>query len=137
MAESSLIFLTFMSISAVLLGISVNLRNASFSSLVSDDVTDVKLGKHDYKTILEKSGQRAQYAGIAFLVNVIVSLSGVLYVVIGATTKNDVTAVLYWFVVGSFLTGNLLLGWSLTTGYIQVPTPSSEREETEPTDGDE
>lgn len=137
MADSSLIFLTFMSISAVLLGISVNLRNASFSSLISENAKNVRLGKHDYETILEKSGQRAQYAGILFLLNVISSLGGVLYIVVGTATKNDVTAVLYWIVVASFLAGNLLLGWSLTTGYIQVPTPRSKREETEPPDDNE
>ena len=137
MATYSTFFLTLTSISAVLLSICVSLRNSSFSSLVSEDAKDVRLGDHDYETILENTGQRVQYAGFLFVASTVLSMIGVIQVRVNNSSPSDLTVGLYWLVIGCFLIGITLLGWSLTTGYVQVPTPSSSREETEPRDPDD
>jgi hypothetical protein len=137
MATYSVFFLTLTSISAVLLSLCVSLRNAAFSSLVSENAEGVTLGDHDYEKILENAGQRVQYAGFSFLGSAIVSLIGVVWVRVNGSSPSDLTGALYVIVLAFFVTGILLLGWSLTTGYVQVPTPNSSRERTEPQNGDE
>jgi hypothetical protein len=136
MPTYSTFFLTLTSISAVLLSICVSLRNASFSPIVSGDAQGVQLGDHNYETILKKTGQRVQYAGFAFLISVGLALAGTLQIGIPPSSPTGITVRLYQGVIITFASGILLLAWALTTSFVQLPAPTSNREETEPQNGD-
>lgn len=139
MPSLALYFLTVASVSLVLAGICVTLRNFTYSTLIDPRSTGLSIGERDYPEILKKSGWWATIASLVFLSN-----TAICFVGLGLSSINpDVvdlgkTPTGIAFITGVlFLAGVVILTLATVRGFFQTHQPDSEeRAPTEPMDGD-
>lgn len=72
--ESVLIGVSITSLSAVMAGISIALRNFAFSALIQAGSNVFKLGEKNYNEILKNSAKYSTFAGILFVINTLIGL---------------------------------------------------------------
>lgn len=131
-------FLTLASVSAVLAGICVTVRNFSYSIRIDPKSTGLTVGEKDYPEILEKSGWWATIAAIIFLANTLACMVGVAITAQSNIDFGSFPSLLAWGVGVIFSIGVILLGVATVRGFFQTHQPKVEEPaETEPLDEEE
>lgn len=115
MADPNLLYLSLASVSSVLLGICVTLRNNAFATILRHYEEEITLGGKDYETILERSAFGAMGAGLFFAGSIASSFFSLFY---GQSTLRGPG---FKLAIGTFLIGLLILLYSLFAGYIKRP----------------
>ncbi|MFC5136326.1 MULTISPECIES: hypothetical protein [Haloferacaceae] len=118
MTSHSVFFLSLASVSAVMLGICVTVRNNAYSTILRHFDEDIQLGNSDYERILRRSGGGAMAAGVCYSVSIFGAFSGVLLEADPMKTNWPVMVTLGFFAIGF-----LGLLFSLLTGHIKLGNP--------------
>lgn len=125
MVGLSTYFLTLASVSAVLAGICVTLRNFSYSTLIDPNSTGLSVGERDYPEILKKSGYWSTWSSILFLGNTGFCLIG-LSIDHQAMWEVGKTPSLIGIFVGLvFFSGIILMTVATLRGFFQTHQPES------------
>lgn len=131
-------FLTIASVSAVLAGICVTLRNFSYSTLIAPESSGLTVGEKDYPKILRKSAFWATLTSVLYLFNTALCLLGLLMnqqSIIGLGRSPSGLAVVVGLV---FFLGIILLTVATLVGFFQTHQPGPEEPApTEPMDNEE
>ena len=123
MLDFSSYFLASSSISAVLLGICVSLRNNSFSGLLHPEVSKISVGNGKYKETLKRSGKYSTFAGGFFGINTIL---GIIAFLLSHSLLSGYPNLLWYgtlFISGLFILGVLFLGRALMFEYLEFSWP--------------
>lgn len=123
MIDFSFFFLSISSISAVLLGICVTLRNNSFSGLLHPNIGEVKVENKDYEEVLKRSGKYSTLSGGFFVVSTVLGTSSFLLSHSYLSGANDSLWNLTLLTSGLFMLGVAFLGWALIFDYVRVEKP--------------
>lgn len=132
MTSHSVFFLSLASVSAVMLGICVTVRNNAYSTILRHFDEEIQLGNSDYERILRRSGGGAMVAGVCYSLSIIGAFSGVVLEADPMESNSSVIATLIFFA-----TGFLALLFSLLTGHIKLGNPFRTPKKPEEPDRDE
>lgn len=118
MPSPDIFYLSLASVSAVLLGICVTLRNNAFATILRHFNEEIRLGARDYEVILERSAYGAMASGFFFALTIILAFGG-LFMRQGETLGGN------WFrgAMLTFAIGLLSLIFALFTGHINLEWP--------------
>lgn len=117
MPNPDFFFLSLASVSAVLLGICVTLRNNAFSTVLRHYDERIQLGDKDYEPILNRSAHSAMVAGFFFFGAIISSFIGLFN---GPSQQFGVLE--FWSSMITFSIGLTALLYALFTGHIRRPS---------------
>lgn len=123
MIDFSFYFLSAASISAILLGICVSLRNNAFSGLLHPKMADFKVRDEDYGDVLIRSGKYATFSGFFFVASTVWGAGSFL---LSHSYLMGMDNYLWYLTVGNtglFIIGILLLGYALVFDYITIERP--------------
>jgi hypothetical protein len=119
--ESIILCFSFLSLSAVLAGISVALRNFACSALLQPECRTFRVGEKSYDEVLQRSFTLSTCAGIVFIINTIAAFF------FGAATLssnyNDVTVEFYVLSL-IFILGMALFLVCLIVGHLTWNSPT-------------
>lgn len=141
MPNPDLFYLSLASVSSVLLGICVTLRNNAFSTVLRHYDEEIQIADKDYEPVLIRSAYGAMFSGLFFFFVIISSFVGLFF---GPESSYG-----FWefrVSMGTFSIGLFALVYALFTGHVERPkvpfrTPSkpdrSERPDVEKGEDDE
>lgn len=116
MLDPTIFYLSLASVSSVLLGICVTLRNNAFSTVLRHYDEQIQLGDKDYEPILIRSAHGSMFAGLLFFVAIASSFLGLFH-----SPTNNFESWQFWGAIGAFSFGLIILLYALFTGHIKRP----------------
>lgn len=132
MSKHSLFFLSLASVSAVLLGICVTIRNNAYSTVLRHFDEEIRLGDSDYEQIMRRSAKGALFAGSIYSLAILSSFLGVVF---GGFEKYylpiEISSLAF------FMLGFIPLVYSLLTGHLKMGSPFKSLRKPEEPDRDE
>lgn len=117
MLDPNIFYLSLASVSSVLLGICVTLRNNAFSTILRHYDEEIQLGEKDYEPILRRSAHGAMSAGILFALAILSSFAGLFFSPPGSLGIWEFRAA-----IGTFSGGLLSLVYALFTDHLKWPS---------------